>query len=119
MRSCVTVKKRRIATSPSLTLRTIGHPVGFMIGIPRSCSNRDPVSKSVAIAPQTTTRNRTAVVRMSTDFCDANGSRLSTGTNTTDRKIDPPIQLTAASIWNQTKKTIIAAANPLMNPRYS
>ena len=62
------------------------------------------MSKSVAIAPQTTTRNRRAVVRMSTDFCDANGSRLSTGTNTTDRKIDPPIQLTAASTWNQTKQ---------------
>ena len=86
---------------------------------PSLIQHRGPVSKSVAIAPQTTTRNRKAVVRMSTDFCDANGSRLSTGTNTTDRKIDPPIQLTAASIWNQTKKTIIAAANPLMNPRYS
>jgi hypothetical protein len=71
---------------------------------PSLMQQQGPVSKSVAIAPETTTRNRTAVVRMSTDFCDANGSRLSTGTNTTDRKIDPPIQLTAASIGTRPKK---------------
>jgi hypothetical protein len=41
---------------------------------------------------------------------------LSTGTSTTDKKIVPPIQLTAASTWSQTSRTIIAAANPLINP---
>jgi hypothetical protein len=69
----------------------------------------------MAIAPQTIERNRRAVVRMSTPLCEAKGSRLSTGTNTTDRKIVPPIQLTAASTWSQTRKTIIPTADPLMS----
>jgi hypothetical protein len=41
---------------------------------------------------------------------------LSTGTSTTDKKIVPPIQLIAASRWSQTSRTVIAAANPLINP---
>ena len=57
-----------------------------------------------------------AMVRKSNAFCDANGSRLSTGTSTTDKKIVPPIQLIAASRWSQTSRTVIAAANPLINP---
>jgi hypothetical protein len=69
----------------------------------------------MVIAPQTITRNRRATVRKSKAFCDAYGSCLSTGTSTTDRKIIPPIQLTAASTWSQTSRTIIAAAGPLMN----
>jgi hypothetical protein len=55
------------------------------------------------------------MVRKSNALCDANGSRLSTGTSTTDKKIVPPIQLIAASTWSQTSRTIIAAANPLIN----
>jgi hypothetical protein len=55
------------------------------------------------------------MVRKSNALCDANGSRLSTGTSTTDKKIVPPIQLTAASTWSQTSRTIIADANPLIN----
>jgi hypothetical protein len=54
--------------------------------------------------------------RKSNAFCDANGLRLSTGTSTTDKKILPPIQLTAASRWSQTSRTVSAAANPLSNP---
>ena len=73
----------------------------------------------MAIAPQTTGRNRRAVTRMRTPLCEAKGSRLSTGTNTSDRKIDPPIQLTAASTWSQTNKTIIPAADPLISPHSS
>ena len=49
-------------------------------------------------------------------LCDANGSRFSTYTSTTDKKIVPPIQLIAASRWSQTSRTAIAAANPLINP---
>ena len=55
------------------------------------------------------------MVRKSNALCDANGSRLSTGTSTTDKKIVPPIQMIAASRWNQTSRTIIGAANPLIN----
>ena len=72
----------------------------------RACSRR---------ADHTTTRNRRAMVRTSNAFCDANGSRLSTGTSTTDKKIVPPIQMTAASTWSQTSRTLVAAANPLIN----
>ena len=36
------------------------------------------------------------------------------GARTRGRKIIPPIQLTAASIWSQTRKTVIATANPLL-----
>jgi len=115
MRSWVRVKKRRIVTSPSLVTRTIGHPDGATIEIPLWCSNRRPVHKRTAIAPQTTARNCLAMVRKSNALCDANGSRLSTGTSTIDKKIVPPIQLTAASTWSQTSKTIIDAANPLIN----
>ena len=53
--------------------------------------------------------------RKSNAFCDATGLRLSTGTSTTDKKIVPPIQMTAASRWSQTSRTIIGAANPLIN----
>ena len=73
------------------------------------------MNKRTAIAPHTTTRNRRAMVRKSNAFCDANGSRLSTGTNTADKKIVPPIQMTAASTWSQTSKIIIGAANLLIN----
>jgi hypothetical protein len=55
------------------------------------------------------------MVRKSNAFCDAKGSRLSVGTSTTDKKIVPPIQLTAASRWSQTSRTVIASANPLIN----
>ena len=54
--------------------------------------------KRMAIAPQITTLNRRATVRKSNDLYDAKGSRLSSGASTTDRKIVPPIQLTAAII---------------------
>lgn len=104
MRSWVRVKRRRIVTSPSFAVRIMGHSDGFAIGIPRRCSNRGPVNKSTTIAVQTTIRNRRAVVRKSTDFCDANGSRLSTGTSTRDKKIVPPIQLTAATRWSHMRR---------------
>ncbi len=47
------------------------------------------------------------MVQMSVAFWDENGSRLNTGTSTTDKQIVQPIQLTAASTWSQTRKTII------------
>jgi hypothetical protein len=55
------------------------------------------------------------MVRKSKALCDAKGSLLSTGTSTTDKKIVPPIQLIAASRWTQTSRTIITAANPLID----
>jgi hypothetical protein len=55
------------------------------------------------------------MVRKSKALCDAKGALLSTGTSTTDKKIVPPIQLIAASRWTQTSRTIITAANPLID----
>jgi hypothetical protein len=55
------------------------------------------------------------MVRKSKALCDAKGALLSTGTSTTDKKIVPPIQLIAATTWNQTSRTVITAANPLIN----
>jgi hypothetical protein len=49
------------------------------------------------------------MVRKSKALCDAKGTLLSTGTSTTDKKIIPPIQLIAATTWNQTSRTIITA----------
>ena len=40
------------------------------------------------------------MARNSNVFCDANGSCLSIGTSTTDKKTIPPIQLTAATRWS-------------------
>ena len=62
------------------------------------------MKRRTVIAPQTTARNRLAMVRKSNDFCDAKGSHLSTGTSTTDRKIVPPIQVTAATIWSHMRR---------------
>ena len=59
---------------------------------------------STAITPQAITRNRRAMARKSKIFCDANGSRLSIGTSTTDKKIIPPIQLTAATRWSHMRR---------------
>ncbi|MBC7840601.1 MAG: hypothetical protein H7Y39_18485 [Nitrospiraceae bacterium] len=44
---------------------------------------------------------------------------LTKGARTRERKIIPPIQLTAASTWSQTRKTIILPADPSANPHSS
>jgi hypothetical protein len=71
---------------------------------PPLMQQQGPVNKSTAIIPQTTTRNRRAMARKSNVFCDANGSRLSIGTSTTDKKIIPPIQLIAATRWSHMRR---------------
>jgi hypothetical protein len=55
------------------------------------------------------------MARKSKTLCDAKGALLSTGTSTTDKNIVPPIQLIAATTWSQTSRTIITAANPLID----
>ena len=40
---------------------------------------------------------------------------LTKGARTRERKIIPPIQLTAASTWSQTRKTIILPADPSLH----
>lgn len=117
MKSWARVKNNRMVTSPSLAARILGHPDGSVIGIPLSCSNRGPVIKRTMIALQTTERNRKAVVRISTALCEANGSRLSTGTSTTDRNSIPPIQATAARRWSHiTSRVIDSQRRPVWSP---
>jgi len=76
------------------------------------------VNKSTAITPQTTTRKRRAVARKNNVFCDANGSRPSIGTSTTDKKTIPPIQLTAATRWSHMRRdaSIIARRYSVERP---
>ena len=69
----------------------------------------------MAIAPQTAKRNRRAADRKSAMNSGSALWLLTKGARTRERKIIPPIQLTAASTWSQTSRTIIAAAGPLMN----
>jgi hypothetical protein len=54
------------------------------------------------------------MARKSNVFCDANGSRLSVGTSTTDKKTIPPIQLTAATRWSHMRREA-----PIVARRYS
>ena len=71
------------------------------------------------MAPQTTKRNRRAAERKSAMNSGAALRLLSKGARTRERKIIPPIQLTAASIWSQTSRTVIAATKPLMSTYHS
>ena len=65
------------------------------------------------MALQTTTRNRRAAKRNSAMNSGAALRLLTRGASTNDKKIVPPIQLTAASRWSQTNTSIIEGPDSL------
>ena len=69
--------------------------------------------------PQTTKRNRRAADRKSAMNSGAALRLLTKGARTRERNIIPPTQLTAASTWSQTRKTVILPADPLVRTHSS
>ena len=69
--------------------------------------------------PQTTKRNRRAADRKSAMNSGAALRLLTKGARTRERNIIPPTQLTAASTWSQTRKTVILPADPLVHTHSS
>jgi hypothetical protein len=78
-----------------------------------------PVLNRTAIAPQTTKRNRRAAERKSAMNSGAALRLLTKGARTRERNIIPPTQLTVASTWSQTRKTVILPADPLVHTHSS
>jgi hypothetical protein len=74
-----------------------------MTEMPRCDNNIGPVMSNTAMANQTTGRNRSAADRNSAMNSGAAFRALTNGAKTRDRKIMPPIQLTAARMCRITR----------------
>lgn len=86
----------RTSTRLNLTTRTVGHPTGSRTFNPLACRSTGPELKRTTIEPHTNGRNRPATARKNVMMSAPAGGFLNIGPNTMERKIMPPIQLTAA-----------------------
>lgn len=102
-RSCKKLSESSKATSPSFTMTIRDHEAGFVGSIPRCDKSTGPVVSSTPMASHTTIRNRSAADRNSAMHSGTAWRLLTRGARTNERNIIPPIQLTAARTWRETR----------------